>query len=224
LLTGVRTTTVVTAASTTIRSDASGAVASLGYGYRVSDDWSVQASVGVAAVDAAVSTGGASASVASAVVVPVLFGVKYQPHAMLAGERLRPYAAAGVGPYFGHAAKVRAGLTTVVEARSETAIGARLVVGMDLTLGQRFTLGVAAGYRPVADFSSPIGARTNYSSPDFSLCVGVRLGKLDPMATARPAFGSAPRTLRPEPGGGPAVWRASPVATASGSRVHRGPR
>jgi Outer membrane protein beta-barrel domain len=176
MLTAVRTTTDVVVGSATVRSDAAGTIGSLGYGYWVSDDWSVRVSVGAAGVDATVSAGGPSASVESAVVSAVLFGVRYQPRALAAGGRLWPYAALGVGPYFGQASSVRAGATTAIESRSQTALGARAVIGMDLTLGKRFTLGAAAGYRPVTAFSTPIGARTNYSSPEFSLSFGVRLG------------------------------------------------
>jgi len=106
----------------------------------------------------------------------LLFGVKYAPSALAGGERLRPYAAVSVGPYIGQASSVRAGATTVIESHSETALGARAVIGMDVWLGQRLALGAAVGYRPVEDFGAPIGGRTNYSSPDFSLSIAFRLG------------------------------------------------
>jgi Outer membrane protein beta-barrel domain len=177
LLTGARASTeVAVGGGQTLRSSASGTLVSLGYGYRVGEDWSLQTSVGVAQADATVSAGGAATSVETAVVIPVLFGVKYQPRALMVGTGFSPYVSAGLGPYVGQTSSVRAGPTTFVGSRLETVPGARVAIGTDVSLGSRFTLGAAAAYRPVADFSAPIGTRTNYSGAEFSLSIGLRLG------------------------------------------------
>jgi len=63
------------------------------------------------------------------------------------------------------------------ESYSETALGSRLGVSMDLLLGKWFTLGVGAGYYLVTDFERPIGSEKNYSSPEFSLSFGMIFGK-----------------------------------------------
>lgn len=63
------------------------------------------------------------------------------------------------------------------ESRSEGAFGVRLGGGIDFLLGQSFKLGANAGYDLMTDFSKPIGARKNYSGPEFSLSFGIILGE-----------------------------------------------
>jgi hypothetical protein len=41
---------------------------------------------------------------------------------------------------------------------SETALGSRLGIGMDLLFGRLFTLGIGAGYQLVANFENRIGS------------------------------------------------------------------
>lgn len=65
----------------------------------------------------------------------------------------------------------------MVEARSETALGSRLAVGVDLSLFRWFKLGFAGGYHFVTDFENRIGSEKNYSGPEFSLSLGIVFGK-----------------------------------------------
>jgi hypothetical protein len=93
------------------------------------------------------------------------------------GDALRPYVYASLGPYFGFASDVRTGVTAGTESYSGTALGSRVAAGMELSLSRRFTLGLAVGYRLVSDFERRIGAEENYSSPEFSLSLGVVIGR-----------------------------------------------
>ncbi len=161
----------------TMTSEASGVVGSLAYNYWFADEWALSVSLGVASANASTSVTGSSASVESATVVPMLFGVKYKPIGLAIGDALRPYLYASLGPYFGFASDVRSGANTGVESYSETAVGSRAGLGMDLSLGRNFTLGAAAGFRLVSDFARRIGSETNYSSPEFALSVGVLIGR-----------------------------------------------
>jgi hypothetical protein len=177
LLSEISATQEVTAGNVTTKSEANGFLGSVGYTYWVENDWGITVSAGASDVDATVSTSGSGTFVESATVIPVLFGVKYQPSGLIDSEVMRPYASVSAGPYVGSSSEVRTGVTTVVEARTEAALGSRLVVGVDLSVFKWFKLGFAGGYHFVTDFEKPIGSEKNYSSPEFSLSFGVVFGK-----------------------------------------------
>lgn len=177
LLSEISATQEVSAGGVTTKSKADGLIGSIGYTYWFENDWGITFSVGVSDADATTSVSDAGTSVISAVVVPMLFGVKYQPSGLLNSDAVRPYVSASVGPYSGFSSEVRTGVTTVVEARSETALGSRLAIGIDVSLSRLFRVGFAGGYRFVTDFEHRIGSEKNYSSPEFSLSFGIVFGK-----------------------------------------------
>ena len=177
LLSGITSTTEVSAGNVTTKSETDGFIGSIGYTYWFENDWGITFSVGVSDVDATVSTSDSGTSVISAVVVPMLFGVKYQPSGLIDSDVVRPYASVSAGPYLGSSSEVRTGPFTVVGARSETALGSRLAIGVDLSLFRWFNLGFAGGYHFVTDFENPIGSEKNYSTPEFSLSFGIVFGK-----------------------------------------------
>jgi hypothetical protein len=49
--------------------------------------------------------------------------------------------------------------------------------GADVLLGRRWSLGVAAGYRWMADFSQTIGTRKNYGGVDAGIGIGWMWGR-----------------------------------------------
>jgi hypothetical protein len=176
LLSDLRVTTEATFGNVATRTEATGLVGSLAYGYGFAEEWALTVSLGLANADASTSVDGGGAFVESAAVIPLLFGVKFRPQGLAIGDALRPHAYAAVGPYFGLASDVRAGWTTGAESYAETAFGSRLGVGLELWLGRKFTLGLAAGYRLVSDFGRRIGSDVNHSSPEFGLSLGIVLG------------------------------------------------
>jgi len=176
LLSEINATSEVTFAGTTTRGDANGVVGGVAYTYYASRDFGLGVSVGVMDADATTSVTGTGTSVEAASVVPLLFGVKYQPALFTVGEALRPYASISAGPYFGTASNVRSGLTTSTESLTETAIGARFAIGVDFLLGRFVALGVGGGYHLVSDFDNRIGSEKNYSSPEFALSLGFIFG------------------------------------------------
>ena len=177
LLSEMSATNEVSTGTLTTRSKGNGSIGSIGYTYWLEDDLAINFSVGVIDADATTSVGGSGVSAESAVVVPVLFGVKYQPFRLTASEVLRPYVSVSVGPFFGFASDVRTGVATGTKSFSETALGSRLGVGIDVSLSKIFTLGVGAGYLFVTDFDNRIGSEKNYSGPEFSLSLGMVFGK-----------------------------------------------
>ncbi len=177
LLSEMSNTNELSSGDVTTKSSANGFIGSLDYSYWFENNLAFHLSVGVTDADAATSVNGANTLVESAAVIPLLFGLKYQPFRMSASNAVRPYLSASVGPYFGFASNVRTGAITGTETISETALGSRLAVGFDVSLGKLFVIGLAAGYRLVTDFDNRIGAETNYSSPEFSLSFGIVFGR-----------------------------------------------
>jgi hypothetical protein len=176
LLSEVGVKNEVTVAEVTSKSDLSGLLGSVAYTYYFDHDFGIITSIGLLDADASSSVIGLNTIVESASVMHWLFGVKYQPSKLSLGESLRPYASLSVGPYIGTASNVRGGFTASTESFTETALGSRLAVGIDVFLGRFIALGVGAGYHLVSDFNNRIGSEKNYSSPEFSLSFGVRLG------------------------------------------------
>jgi hypothetical protein len=175
-LSGVSASNEVSAGGVTTKSDADGLVGSIAYTYYFNRDFGFNVSAGLLSANATTSVSGSGATVESASVVLLLFGVKYQPPKLALNNVLRPYASASVGPYFGSASNVRAGVTTSAESYSETALGLRLGIGMDALLGKFITIGVGIGYHVVTDFENRIGSEKNYSGPEFALSFGVIFG------------------------------------------------
>jgi hypothetical protein len=167
----------VSVGSAAMTSEVGGFIGSIAYSYWFANEWAVSLSVGVANADLSTSASSSNFSVQSAVVMPLLFGVKYKPLGLAVGNVLRPYLCASLGPYFGFASDVRTGASTGTESYAETALGSRAGVGIDLSLSKRFTFGLAVGYRLVSDFGRPIGSEKNPSSPELSLTVGVLIGR-----------------------------------------------
>jgi outer membrane protein W len=177
LLSGLSAASEVSVGGVAMTSEVNGIIGSIAYNYWVTNEWAVNLSVGVANADVSTSASGTGASVESAAVIPVLFGVKYKPLGLAIGDALRPYVYASLGPYFGFASNVRAGVNTGVESYSEAALGSRAGLGMELSLSRRFSLGLAVGYRLVSDFNRRIGSERNHSSPEFALSLGIVVGR-----------------------------------------------
>lgn len=78
----------------------------------------LQFSVGTLLAYAHVSVPGARAEIESAVVVPVLVGLKYQPFKFEPGDGVRPFVTAAFGAYIGNTAGVNAGMGAVVNGKS----------------------------------------------------------------------------------------------------------
>lgn len=176
LLGSTKSSTTISVDGVTTSSTASGFLGALAYSYWVENTLAVTVSAGASDASAETSTGAGGVTVETGTIVPLLFGVKYQPFRMTSDDALRPYGSVAIGPYLGYASNVYAGTATTTEAVSEAALGSRLGVGLDLSLSRSLVLGVGVGYRFVADFKNRIGAEKNYSGPDFLLTFGVVFG------------------------------------------------
>lgn len=177
ILGGVTVANEVSVGGVTNSVEERGFLGSIAYTYWIENDLAVNFSLGLFSMDVTNSVQGSEVSTETATVVPLLFGVKYQPFRLTASDVLRPYVAASVGPFFGSQTMERVGVNVETEVYSETALGSRVGVGVDLLLSKWFTLGVGGGYYFVSDFERPIGSEKNYSSPEFSLSFAIAFGR-----------------------------------------------
>jgi hypothetical protein len=177
LLSEMAVTNEISTGGVTTESSMSGLAGFIEYAYWIEDNMAFNFGVGAIGADARTSTGVSGVTTETAVVVPMLFGVKYQPFQFSASNAMRPYLTVAVGPCFGFASNVKVGLTTGTETYSETALGARLYAGLDLSITSFFLFGFGGGYYLATDFKNRIGAKKNYSSPIFSLSFGFVFGK-----------------------------------------------
>lgn len=157
--------------------ESDGFMGSVSYNYWIRQNVAVNASAGVLSSKVSNSVIGSEAINEVSSVVPVLFGFKYQPFKLTDDDVLRPYIIASFGPFIGSSVKNQAGRNTENSIFTEMALGSHLGVAVDWSISRLFVLGVGAGYYLVSDFDENIGGETNYSSPDFSLSIGIVLGK-----------------------------------------------
>ncbi|HKI43694.1 MAG TPA: hypothetical protein VKA08_00050 [Balneolales bacterium] len=177
LLSDLNSSADVTVGGVHTRSSGNGFLGSVIYSYWPEDELAVSIHVGVQNTDIKTSVTGLNVVSESAVIIPVLFGVKYQVFRITEHNNFRPYASVSIGPYFGFVSNVRTGFGVTTESIAEVVLGSRLAADFDLLLSRRFKLGIGAGYRFVSDFSRRIGTERNYSSPEFSICLGFILGR-----------------------------------------------
>lgn len=105
----------------------------------------------------------------TAVVVPVLFGLKYYFVGLTSNPSVRPFARAAVGPFTGEQEKTEEDFgRVVVEDRSESTIGGQIGAGVDFMMNSFMMMEFGLGYNLMSDFDRPIGGSRNYSGPQFN--------------------------------------------------------
>jgi outer membrane protein W len=136
--------------------------------------WGLSAGVLSAKVTSSVSLSGVSQSASA--IIPVLAGVKYH---LSSGDLSSPrfFLAGFLGPVIGTQAENTA---TEQSATTSTALGLKPGIGVDLFFGSSFKVAVEGGYFLTTEFSEPIGGRTSYSGPFFTLSLGFVFGSATP--------------------------------------------
>lgn len=154
-----------------------GFLGGLSYHYWFQEELSCAVSIGLLAGEATslMSVSGSLQRTSS--VVPILFGVRYHLTDSSLKSSVRPFASLSIGPFLGFESKSE---RLKQETHTETALGARIGAGMDFLVGQSFKIGAGIGYNAIMDYSTSIGARKNYSGPDFHLSVGLLFGEGEP--------------------------------------------
>jgi outer membrane protein W len=152
----------------TIKNTGGGIIGSVGYTYFFRKNIGFNMSAGVMSANVDNSVSGYGTLTETAVVMPLLFGVKYLPFNFGGDNIFKPYVTGLIGPVLGVASNVRTGFITTTEAYTETALGSFAGLGADLELGKLVMVGLRTGYYFITDFKNRIGTEKNYSSPDFS--------------------------------------------------------
>jgi len=99
---------------------------SIAYTYWLENNLGFNFSLGVLGIDVTNSVKGSEVSTETGTVLPMLFGVKYQPFRLTTSDVLRPYVLASVGPLFGSATMNRVGVKIESESYLEAALSSRL--------------------------------------------------------------------------------------------------
>jgi outer membrane protein W len=147
------------------------------YYYWFMDNFSFKCNISVLSTDVSVSASTSETNVETAVVLPVLFGLKYKPPIFDSSEKFHPYLSASVGPCFGFASNVQtAGIVNQTKSVTETAYGSHLGLGVDIGLTRLLYMNIGTGYYLISDFENNIGSSKNYSSPDFTISLGLNFG------------------------------------------------
>jgi hypothetical protein len=154
-----------------------GFLGGLSYHHWFQEEFSFEVSIGLLAGEATslMSVSGSLQRTSS--VVPVLFGVCYHLTDASLKSSVRPFVSLSMGPFLGFESQSE---LLKQETHTETALGARFGAGMDFLAGQSFKIGAGIGYTVMMDYSTSIGARKNYSGPDFQLSVGLLFGESEP--------------------------------------------
>jgi len=169
------TGTSVGAGGIETNTEAAGLLGGFTYAHWTSEVLAYTVGLGVLSVDAKTSVGTGGVETRSAVVVPILVGLRRYLSVSNPESGVRPFGSVEAGPFIGHESATTVGSSIGVESRSQTAFGGRLGAGLDLGTG-RVIFGVYAGYDLMTDFSEPVGGKSNHSGFELGLAVGLRFG------------------------------------------------
>ena len=128
-------------------------------------------------VGTATSSEGTFAGTASIGAVQVL--ARWSPFASgREREAVKPFVAVGVGPVIGSSVGTFSGRSSrATGVNDQATIGGHVGGGVDFHLARWFSVGVTGGYNWMADFSTPVGAHSNYSGAEFGVTFGWLFGK-----------------------------------------------
>jgi hypothetical protein len=161
-LTGARSTTTV-GGTTATHTD--GQVGSLAYNQYIRRQLGIEVEVAVLSADSFVEPGRTRTNS----VTPLLFGITLAPAPFAITRNLRPFFAAGAGPYIHTVNDVS---SSGVSSTSETVLGARFGVGVNWYAARHFLMNVEAKYHAVSDFDHPDAATDKVSGWGVSVGLG----------------------------------------------------
>ena len=127
-------------------------------------------------VGSSVGPNGVFSGTASVTALPLT--VRWNPWRAHAYEPIKPFLAVGLGAIFGDSTGSFVGGGIIQNGvQSEVTVGGHIGGGVDFHIARCFSLGVNGGYNWMADFSTPVGGRDNYSGPEVGLSLGWLFGK-----------------------------------------------
>lgn len=110
-------------------------------------------------------------------IFPIVLGIRYSLIPMSHISGVRPYIAAGVGPYFGMEARNEVGFTIEQEAKYLATFGGNIGFGVDFLLWRHFGIVAGGCYHFISDYNEPLGGKTNFSGAEFKIGFAIFFGK-----------------------------------------------
>jgi opacity protein-like surface antigen len=165
-LTGARSTTT-SGGTTATHTD--GQVGSLSYNQYIRRTVGIEIEGAVLNADSFVQPGRTHTNS----ITSLLFGVTFAPASLAITRNLRPFFAAGVGPYIHTTTDLT---TSGVTTSSETVAGARFGAGINWYAARHFLMNVEAKYHAVGDFDHPDAVTDRASGWGVALGLGVVWG------------------------------------------------
>lgn len=165
-ITGATTTSTV--GSIVSETESVGALGTLAFSHWVREQLAVIVSIGGWAVEVDSSVGAGVVTSRTAVVAPLMGGIRYY-FVPSEGGGFRPFVSIKMGPVFGTESETSVGSTVVSRSVTRTVVGGRAGAGFDLPFGGSWIFGMFAGYTAMSDFSEAIGAEENHSAPDLGI-------------------------------------------------------
>jgi hypothetical protein len=146
-----------------------GALGAIAFSHWVREQLAVTFSVGAWALDVESRVGAGEVMSRTAVIMPLMGGVRYYFPRSSIGSGFRPFASFTAGPVFGTESESSVGAMIVNRSITRTALGARVGAGFDAPFAGSWMFGMFGGYYLMSDFSDPIGSQKNHSSLDFGI-------------------------------------------------------
>jgi hypothetical protein len=167
---------VISAGEVEQTASTNGLLGALEFTYWATEQMAWGLSAGVLGAKATSSVNSSGVSQSASAIIPILAGVKYH---LSKGDLSSPrfFLAGFLGPVLGTQAE---NTITNQSAITSTALGLKPGVGVDLFFGSSFKFAVEGGYFLTTEFSEPIGGRTSYSGPFFTLSLGFVFGSATP--------------------------------------------
>jgi outer membrane protein W len=143
---------------------------SLVFSHWTQEQLAVTFSAGLLAGKASSTVSTSTINQQASAIIPVLLGVKYYFLSTAQDDAVRPFLSTAMGAYIGSEAE-----NTVMSqsTHSETSFGGQVGAGIDFLLGSHVNLGASVRYNMMSDFSTPIGARSNYNGFNASIGIGI---------------------------------------------------
>ncbi|HKK20904.1 MAG TPA: hypothetical protein VJ983_05475 [candidate division Zixibacteria bacterium] len=173
-VTSSRTEIGIEGVTTSVKSG--GTMGGFMYGHWLNEKAEITLGVSTLRATVRAETNVSGVSSETAVVAPVLIGMKRYIFVSQQTSSTRPFLSASVGMYVGNQTTTQVGNQIVTESRTEAALGGLAGGGVDFILSHRLIANVAVGYNLTTDFQNPIGGSKNYSGPQMTFGVSLLLG------------------------------------------------
>ena len=155
---------------------AAGALGAIAFSHGFKERAALVVSAGVIAADVESSVSVGNVTSRTAVIMPLLGGVRLYLTEPSAGTNYRPYVSLTAGPVIGTESSSSVGSVIINQSVTRTAFGGRLGAGLDIPFSRRWVFGIFGGMCGMTDFSEAIGSQKNHSAPDFGVSIGLLFG------------------------------------------------